>query len=134
MYLVYRPDGSEPQEWWFDPQKLRAQEAEAIEKRTGWDFAEFGSHLLRGSVLARRALLWTFQRQVHHTLRFEDVDFATGEVELEYSKEELQRMRESAADLDGLDQVEREAALRDIDQQIEAAREGPGKAPASSNA
>lgn len=126
MWFVYSPEDAERQEWWFDPKKIRSQEAEAIEKRTGWDWSEFGVHLLQGSVLARRALLWTYQRRVHPKLRFEDVDFAAGEIELEFSREELEAIRAQA---DGIDPAQ--AAV--VEEQIQLARPGPGKAPANSD-
>lgn len=130
MFFIYSPEDGEPQEWWFDPQKVRAQEAEAIEKRTGWDWAEFGVHLLKGSALARRALLWTYLRRTHHILRFEDVDFALGEVTVEYSKEELENIREQTDKADA-DPAQKVLMLQQLDAQIAEAREGPGKARTS---
>lgn len=128
MFLIYKPVDSEAQEWWFDPQGMRAREAEAIEKRTGWDWSEFAVHLIAGSVLARRALLWTFQRRVHPALRFEDVDFAMSELTVEYDRAEMQRLRDAMDSQDGVT-AEQLAAM---DAQVAEAREGPGKAPASS--
>jgi hypothetical protein len=131
MYLVYRPEDGEEQRWTFNPKKIRAAEAEALEKRTGWDFEEFGLHLLKGSVLARRALLWTYLRRVHHTLRFEDVDFAVGEVELQYDKDELTLMREQVEKTHGGSDAERVQMLAALDEQIADAPEAEGKASAS---
>lgn len=133
MFLSYTPEDGEPQRWEFQPNKIRSQEAEAIEKRTGWDWGEFGKHLLSGSVLARRALLWTYQRRVHPTLRFEDVDFATGEVILELDKEELQQQRDALADSETIGAEEKATALALLDAEIEKAPEPPGKASASSD-
>lgn len=132
MYLSYTPADGEPQRWEFTPNKMDSQEAEAIEKRTGWDWGEFGRHLLAGSVLARRALLWTYQRRVHHTLRFEDVRFATGELTLELDKAELQETRDQLAASEAISPEEKAAALSMLDKEIEQAPEAPGKAPASS--
>lgn len=132
MFFKYMPEDGEAQEWWFDPNKVRSQEAEAIEKRTGWDWGEFGFHLLKGSALARRALLWTYLRRTHHVLRFEDVDFALSEVELEYSLEEVEALRaEADKSLDEAD-PDRPAVLASFDKQIADARPGPGKATLSS--
>lgn len=126
MWFIYKPEDGEPQEWWFDPQKVRAREAEAIEKRTGWDWGEFGQHLIQGSTLARRALLWTYQRRLHPTLRFEDVDFAMDEVELSPSVEEVAAIRAEMVKQD----VPAET-LAAFDRINAEARPGPGKAPAS---
>lgn len=133
MWLIYAPEDGAREEWWFDPQKMRAREAEAIEKRTGWDWMEFGQHLVKGSALARRALLWTYLRRVHHTLRFEDVDFSMEELTLEYAREELERLRAQVAEED-MAEAERSSALLALDAELVTAREAPGKAPASSDA
>lgn len=130
MFFIYTPEDGERQEWWFDPKKIRVSEAEAIEKRTGWDWSEFGVHLIQASVLARRALLWTYLRRTHPRLRFEDVDFAMDEIELEFSREELEAMRAQLGQQDGLSTQER-AQLAALDEQIEQARPGPGKAQGS---
>lgn len=131
MFLIYKPEDGEEQRWPFSPKKVRAAEAEAIEKRTGWDYEEFGLHLVKGSVLARRALLWTYLRRVHHNLRFEDVDFAVGEVELEFDKDELRTMREQISEQRFASEADRESMLSAIDAQIELAPEPEGKASAS---
>lgn len=128
MFLIYKPADGDEQEWWFDPNDMESAEAEAIEKRTGWDWAEYFIRLNAGSVLARRALLWTFQRRVHHTLRFEDVRFTMAELTLEYDQDELQRLRDAAAKEDGVPAAVQEARLAAMDEQIEQARPGLGKA------
>lgn len=130
MFLVYKPEGGEEQRWPFNPKKLRAAEAEQIEKVTGWDFAEFGQHLQKGSILALRALLWTFQRRTHEVLKFRDVDFAVGEVDLLFDRDEVAEARKVAEDLPP--GPERDLALAQIDAMAKVAPEPEGKAPASS--
>lgn len=126
MFFVYQPDEGDRQEWWFDPHKIKTREAEAIEKKTGWDWEEFGTHLIKGSVVARRALLWMFLRRVHPVLKFEDLDFAVSEVTLEYSKEELELIRVET-DKSGASEV----MLTALDQQIAEARSHPKAVPSS---
>jgi hypothetical protein len=133
MFFIYEPEGDEAQEWWFDPNKIRAQEAEAIERRCGWDWTQFGMHLLSGSALARRALLWTYLRRTHHVLRFEDVDFAMSEVRLEYSKEELAKVREEAEKQPAANDSDKAVMLAQLELQIAEAREYQGKAHASND-
>lgn len=133
MYLSYTPETGDPQRWHFAPAKMKAAEAEAIEKRTGWDWGEFGEHLLKGSVLARRALLWTFLRRVHQTLRFEDVDFSVDELTLELEKSELINQRDQLVRMDVLAGPEKATALAMLDEEIDKAPDGPGKASASND-
>jgi hypothetical protein len=68
VYLVYQPDGSdEPTRWPYNPRKLMSAEREAIERRTGMPFAEFTAAVLKGSSVARRALLWVMLKRDHPT-------------------------------------------------------------------
>lgn len=131
MFLTYTPGDGEAQRWEFNPAKVRSDEAEAIERCTGWDWGEFSMHVLNDSVLARRALLWTFLRRVHKVLRFEDVHFALDEVELEFDAAELGGIRESVAAQRFDTEAERDAALAHLDKLIANAPQPPGKAGAS---
>jgi hypothetical protein len=129
VHFVYTPEGGERQEWPFSPRKLKASEAESLEKRAGWDLEEFMEHLAKGSILARRALLWMFLRRVHLSLRFEDVDFTVDEVEVQFDKGELTAIRAEVEKMP--DGPEREKALATIDEQLLTAPDAVGKAPAS---
>src|SRR5262245_40542619 len=121
MKLTYKPDGQAEQVWQFNLGKLRTHEAEAIEKRTGLPFgSEFKMQLLKGATGARRALLWTFLRREHHTIRFEDVDFADDELTLEMDRDEWQAAYDAVVkDRTIRDEAEREAQLAAIQQQID---------------
>lgn len=131
MFLAYTPEGGEPQRWEFNPGKIRSDEAEAIERCTGWDWAEFSVHVLNNSVLARRALLWTFLRRTHSVIRFEDVRFTLDEVELEFDAAELGSIREGvAASQRFSSDAERDSTLAQLDRLV-AAAPSPGKANAS---
>ena len=126
MYLVYKPEGAEePTRWKYDPKKLMSVEREDIERRTGRDYAEFVKSVAMGNSLCRRALLFTFLRREHPKTRFEDVDFAWDELELQYSKAEYLEMREHA--LETLSGDELAAALRGLDSEIEDAYEDPAE-------
>ena len=130
MFLVYQPEGSdEPKRWPYNPRKLMTAEREAIERRCDMTFAEFTQAVLKGSSLARRALLWVMLKREHPTMKFDDVEFAWDELKLEYSKGEYDQMIEKAGDelsgeartsvLDGL-RAERETAIEDPDQEGKA--------------
>lgn len=124
MYLVYTPEGSdEPKRWRYDPRKLMSVEREDLERRTGKDYAEFVKAVAVGNSLCRRALLFTFLRREHPKTRFEDVDFAWDELELQFSKAEYVEMRAKA--LENLTGDELAAALQHIDSEMEDALEDP---------
>ncbi|MGW2261452.1 hypothetical protein ACWCXE_27160 [Streptomyces sp. NPDC001780] len=120
MFLIYQPEGQdEPQRWRYDFKKLMSVEREDIERRTGKNFAEFTQAVLQGNSLCRRALLFTYLRREHPKVKFEDVDFAWDELKLEYSRQELVRIRENLVNT--LHGDELAAALTSVDEQIETA-------------
>lgn len=130
MYLVYQPEGDEqPQRWKYNPRKLMSAERELLERKTGKNFTEFTKDVVAGSSVCRRALLYVFLKRAHAKLRYEDVDFAWDELRLEYSKGELQQIRDEVADALSGDQAA--AALAKLDEQIADAfddTENEGKA------
>lgn len=135
MKLIYTPEGGERQEWVYAPAKVRAGEAEMLERRTGMTWGDFNQQLARGSVLARRALLWHFLRRTHATLRFEDVDFALDELELQFDRAEWAHIRKAVEEAklpEGTPDEMRETVLAEIDREAAGAEEPPGKANASS--
>lgn len=127
MYLVYHPEGeSEEKRWEYNPRKLRATEREMLESKTGKNFTEFTTDCLQGNSLCRRALLFLFLRREHPRIRWDDVDFAWDELRLEYSRQELQEMREQVAER--MTGEEREAALSKLDDEIASAYDDTGVA------
>lgn len=136
MRLVYHPEGQdEPTVWAINLGKLRSLELEAIERATGFNYGtEFRDRLLKGNGLARRALLWTFLRRQHATLKFTDVDFADEELTLEFDLDELREIRRTVAESPAVPEPERVAMLAEIDEQIAGLEDQPaeGKAPTPS--
>lgn len=120
MYLIYHPEGdAEPQRFRYNPRKIMSAEREWIERRTEMNWSEFTKEVVAGSSLCRRALLYTFLKRDHAKVKWEDVDFAWDELQLEYSKAELINLRSSIAD------SAPPAVLEKFDEQIEAAFEDP---------
>ncbi|SCL43154.1 hypothetical protein GA0074692_6737 [Micromonospora pallida] len=135
MYLVYAPEGGEEQRWEYKPGRLRVMEMEAIDRHTGLAYgSDFKVALLKGQTSARRALLWTFLRRQHPTLKYSDVDFYDDELRLERTKSEVEAAiteLENVPDGD-LSPEDRMAALMVLRQQLAKAPEDPpGKAEAS---
>jgi hypothetical protein len=124
MYLVYEPEGSEePKRWKYNPRKMMSAEREWIERRTDRTWSEFTKDVIAGSSVCRRALLYTFLKREHPTVRWEDVDFAWDELTLEYSKAELIEIRNQVADTQSGEQAA--AVLAKLDEQIADAYEDP---------
>lgn len=119
MRLVYAPEGAEPQSWVFDPNKIMSPEAEAIERATGWTFAEFGQQFLKGSTTARHALLWIMLRRKTPGIKYDEVQFSMAEVDVVFDDDELRAIARGLAERDAagtLDAEELKAyeALRSI--------------------
>lgn len=130
MQLVYQPEGSdEPTRWKYDPKKLMSAEREMLERRTGRDFSDFTQAVMKGNSGCRRALLFMFLKREHPTTRYEDVDFAWGELRLEHSRAELELIRQSVLDNAPADQ--QASIVEGLDRQIAEAyddTEDTGKA------
>jgi hypothetical protein len=122
MYLVYNPEGSdEPKRWKYNPRKIMSAERENIERLTSRNWSEFTKEVVGGSSLCRRALLYTYLKREHPTIKFDDVDFACDELKLEYSKGELIQIRDAAAE--SATGNERAAVLAKLDAEIAEAYE-----------
>jgi hypothetical protein len=140
MLVKYTPENeAEAREWDFDPNRIRQSDAEIIEKRYGQNWTKFVDAIQAGNAQARRVLLWHLMRKEHHTLRFEDTpDFFMGEVEIDYSLADLQKLRGQIVAAPVPDE-EKQQILDRIDLEIgqrlgkeELAPEDLGKAPSNS--
>jgi hypothetical protein len=130
MYLVYQPEGSEePTRYKYLPNKLLSAERELLERKTDRNFSQFTADVLQGNSLCRRALLWMFMRRSNTGLRWDDVDFAWDELELQYSRGELLGMRAQVEESATGDT--RAAALAQIDAQLETAHDEDDEGKAS---
>jgi hypothetical protein len=133
MKVTYTAGPDDIQVWEFDPDDVWQAQAEMVEKRYGKVWDAFLVDVRQGSARARRVLLWHLQRQVHHTLRLEDVpDFKMGAVKVEHSVDELVRIRERVAK-SSLSEEDKEGLLAAFDVEISdaMAEAEAGKAPAT---
>jgi len=120
VILVYAPEGAEePTRFTYNPRKLMSAEREMLERRTSRNFSKFTTDVLEGNSQCRRALLFLFLKRQHPGVKYEDVDFAWDELQLEYSKSEYLQMREGM--LTALTGDQLAIALEQIDKEIETA-------------
>jgi hypothetical protein len=131
LLLIYRPEGADERRWTFTPDKLMSSEAEAIEKVTGQTYEEFGQALIKGSMSARRALLWVFLKREDAPLRHSQVDVPVGSVSVDYEPHELQAIRDGLVENRTLPDEDRQAALDALDEMIADQDVEAPKAPAS---
>jgi hypothetical protein len=98
VFVTYKPEDGDRQRWSFDPTKVRASKAEAIEQAAGLPWDQWLGAVQTGAMRARRALLWHLLTVDHPGLKFEDTpDFYAGELVLEYSATELSGIRDRLA-------------------------------------
>ena len=140
MHVIYkpeRPEDGDRQEWDFQPGRVRASQAEVLERLFGGTWDEFQIGVQQGKMRARRVMLWYLLQLTHATLRFEDVpDFYSDELEVSYSVKELTALRDGILKAN-MPADRRDAIVTAIDNQMVEAmeREGAsadlGKAPPS---
>lgn len=130
MIIVYSPEGGDKQQWEFAPGKVRSTEVERIEKRyPGGDdvgyWPTFLADVNKGSVTARRVLLWHLIRRDHPTLRWEDTpDFYADELSVVMSLTELVEIRDRVSRDKAIDAEIREQAIDALTAQIEEIEQG----------
>ncbi len=136
MHVTYTPEDGDRLEWDVELGRIRAGEAEMMERRYGDTYEAWTIGVQRGAINARRVLLWHLLRLAHPTFRWEDVpDFYADELLVEYSVKELTGMRDRVAKA-SMEPREREQAMAALDVEITKAMErevaaAGGKAPAA---
>jgi len=130
MRVTYQPEGERPQTWEFNPDRVRASDAELIEKRYGDKWDVWRSDVISGGMRARRVLLWHLLRigpHGHPLLRYEDTpNFYTGELKVEYSSAELRQVIDRVGKMK-LDDAQREQIMAALDVELREAYEREGK-------
>ena len=75
----------------FDPEQLRNDEADALERTLGYSFTEFGKRLRGGYTSAVTAYVWVMRRREDPKVRMSDVRFTVGDISIGYSDDEARR-------------------------------------------
>lgn len=131
MILTYKPDGEEPQKWHVKYRKLRTKEAAELQRMAGAkNFPEFQERTLRGDADALRVLAFFHLRKIHPALKLDDFDPLMEEIDLDYDREEMERIREQTLKDPTVTAVQKQL----LDAAVEAAEEAPPKAISSSAA
>lgn len=112
MKFTYKPEGADPKVWEYRPNKLMNVEAEKIEDLTGWTYQEFGERFMSGSTKAYHALLYILLKRETPTLKYDQVQFAMDEIEVEFGEVE------KAAMLDALREAEASGQLDDDEESM----------------
>jgi hypothetical protein len=115
MIVTYTSEDGSKHEWEFKPDRLLTTEAEAIERVTGMTYAEFGEKLMNGGMTARRAMVWVLRkRNGEPTLKFREVDFPVGDVDIELDEQEKDKVRRAVLADTSMTDAQRAYALAEL--------------------
>lgn len=127
MLIVWDPeDGSEKQQWMFDPEDVSRKRSEQIEATFGGTYDEWKLGLQKGGIKARTVLLWYMLSTIHPKLQYKDIpDFKIRQLKVEQTVAELKVLLKQVDRMD-LDDTERQQFMHAFRISIEdaAAREG----------
>lgn len=93
MKFIYQPEGAEPREWEFKPERLMNPEAEAIERLTNMTFGEWVEAVPKMSMLALHGLLYVLLKREMPTLKWDEVVFCADDLRLDLDDDEKADMR-----------------------------------------
>lgn len=137
MIIIYAPEGVERRTWNLKEVRFMSSEAEAVERATGLEWQEAKARVVKGSMLALRAVTWVLLKRDQPTLRYTAFDPAENEIGVDLDAEEWGVLREELAASEDLSDAERAAALAQLDAEItgaEPADAEPDEVPKDSDA
>lgn len=126
MLVIWKPeDGSDDQQWHFDPDDVDSRRAMEIESHYDGDFDSWVLRLRTGNMKARRALLWYMLTQIHPKLQFRDVPaFRVRQLKVEMTVAELKELYPKALAMTKPEDVEQLEMAFKISIQEASEREG----------
>jgi hypothetical protein len=116
MIIVYQPQGGDAHRWDLTEIRILATEAEAVERVTDLDWQAARAKVVRGSMLALRAVAWVLMKRTDTTLRYGQFSPAADELSWEYSQAERAEIRKAVAENADLGDEERAALLAEFDE------------------
>lgn len=135
MIIVYAPDDGETHRWDLKAARILATEAEAVERVTDLDWNTARAKVIKGSMLALRAIAWVLLKRQQPSLRYGQFDPAAGELDWQYDADERAVIRENIAkdpDLTDEEKAEFLAAFDEADAEDGTPDEDPEQVPKAS--
>jgi hypothetical protein len=126
LIIIYAPEGGERQTWNLKEVRFMSSEAEAVERSTGLEWQEAKARVIKGSMLALRAIVWVLVKRDEPALRYGQFDPAENEIGVDFDTEEWAVVRDELANSPDLDDEQRALALAQLD--AEAAEAVPAAA------
>lgn len=116
MIIIYSPEGGDVHRWDLKEIRIMAVEAEEVERVTDLDWAAARAKIVKGSMLALRAVAWVLLKRSQPTLRYTQFQPAAEELDFEYNAAERAAIRASIEADDDLTEAERAAILAEFDE------------------
>ncbi|MEV0183807.1 hypothetical protein AB0I54_31665 [Streptomyces sp. NPDC050625] len=116
MIIVYAPEDGQTHRWDLKTARILATEAEAVERVTDLDWATARSKVVKGSMLALRAIAWVLLKRSQPALRYTQFDPAAGELGFEYDADERAVIRANIETDEDLTEEERAGILAELDE------------------
>lgn len=125
MIIVYAPEGGDAHRWDLKEIRIMATEAEAVERVTDLDWATARAKIVKGSMLALRAVAWVLLKRQQSTLRYTQFNPAAAELDFEYDAAERKAIRANVEADPDLTDDEKAVILAEFDE-ADAALEEDG--------
>jgi hypothetical protein len=115
LILIYAPEGGERRTWNLKEVRFMATEAEAVERATGVEWQEAKARVIKGSMVALRAVVWVLVKRDEPTLRYSAFDPAEHEIGVDLDAEEWGVLREELANSDDMSDEQKALMLAQLD-------------------
>jgi len=142
MIIVYAPRDGETHRWNMKEVRILSTEAEAVERVTDLEWDKARAKVLKGSMLALRAIAWVLMKRQEPALRYGEFVPEAGELGYEWDADERAVIRANIVSDDDLAPGEKalilaefdeaEASLSAAEQAADASDEDPEQVPKDS--
>lgn len=117
MIIVYAPADGDTHRWNLKQSRILATEAEAVERVTGLEWQAARGKVVKGSMLALRAVAWVLFKREQPTLKYSQFQPAAEELSYEYDAEERALIRRNIEEDDDLTAEEKAEILAEMDEE-----------------
>ncbi|MEU9894233.1 hypothetical protein ACIBCS_27770 [Streptomyces phaeochromogenes] len=114
MIIVYSPEGGDVHRWDLKDVRIMAVEAEEVERVTDLDWAAARAKIVKGSMLALRAVAFVLLKREQPTLRYGQFNPAAAELDFDYSADERAAIRAAIEADPDISEEERAATLAEF--------------------
>lgn len=117
MIIVYAPTDGDVHRWDLKKARILATEAEAVERVTGLEWQAARGKVVKGSMLALRAVAWVLFKREQPALKYSQFQPAAEELSYEYDAEERAVIRKNIEEDDDLTAEEKAEIIAEMDEE-----------------